>query len=56
MNKLILFQNIILDKILKTKKSIKNKYDKTQITINLACNIIKSYKLEPWFIKKAAKL
>lgn len=55
-DKLALFWKMIPDETLKTKQSTRGKNDKARITINLACNITRSHKLELWFIKKAAKL
>ena len=43
------------DGTLGTKQSAGGKHDKARITINLACNVTGSHKLEPWFIGKAAK-
>lgn len=44
-----------LNKTLKIKQSAGNKHDKACININLAYNIIKSYKFKLWFIKKTVK-
>ena len=55
-NKSTLFWKMIPDRTLETEQSIGSKYEKTRITINLACNVTGSHKLEPQFIGKAAKL
>lgn len=48
-----LFWKMTLDRILGTKQSAKKKYEKVWITINLICNVSKSHKLKPWFIRRA---
>lgn len=55
MDEFVLFRKMTLNKTLKIEQSTKGKYDKTCITINLACNVIESHKLELWFIGKATK-
>ena len=51
-----LFWKITPDETLGTEQSVGGKHNKARITINLACIFIGSYKLEPWFIEKGAKL
>lgn len=41
-----------LNVILGTRQTIREKHDKAQITINLACSVTGTHKLEPWFIRK----
>ena len=47
MDKSALFWKMTLDGTLGTEESTGGKDDKARITINLACNVTGSYKLEP---------
>ena len=55
MDEFALFWKMTPDGTLGTEQSAGGKHDKARITINLACNVTGSHKLEPWFIGKAAK-
>ena len=55
MDKSALFWKMTLDGTLGTEQNAGSKNDKAYITINLACNVTGSHKLEPGFIGKAAK-
>ena len=54
-NKFALFWKMIPDRTLEIEQSAGRNHNKACITINLACNVTGSHKLEPWFIGKAAK-
>ena len=56
MDELELFCKMTPDVTLKSKQREGEKHDKARITINLACNITRSHKLDLKFIEKAAKL
>lgn len=51
-----LFWKIIPDITFSTRQTIRKKYDKAQITINLICNIVRIYKPELQFIEKTIVL
>ena len=55
MDESALFWKMTSDGTFDTEQSAGGKHDKARITINLACNVTGSHKLEPWFIGKAAK-
>ncbi len=56
MDELELFCKITPDVTLGFKQREGEKYNKTRITINLACNVTRSHKLDFLFIDKTAKL
>lgn len=47
MDESALFWKMILDGTLEIEQSAESKYNKAHITINLTCNVTRSYKLEP---------
>ena len=55
MDESALFWKMIPDVTLAAQQGAGRKHDKARITINLACNVTGSHKLDPWFIGKAAK-
>lgn len=55
MDKSALFWKMTPDVTLTTQQGPGPKHDKARITINLACNVTGSHKLDPWFIGKAEK-
>lgn len=55
MDESALFWKMTPDVTLATQQGAGRKHEKARITINLACNVTGSHKLDPWLIGKAAK-